>query len=86
MSRGYTTALASTAPVAPATALPHGGNGFDWAAIWQQSIECLQTPGVSVKQGSNDGPLIVDWRPAATAIKANWRVIVARTRNLSHCR
>lgn len=27
MSRGYTTAFASTAPVAPATALPHGGRG-----------------------------------------------------------
>lgn len=27
MSRGYTIAFASTAPVAPANALPHGGNG-----------------------------------------------------------
>jgi hypothetical protein len=27
MSRGYTRALAMTAPVAPATAFPHGGSG-----------------------------------------------------------
>lgn len=27
MSRGYTMAFAMTAPVAPATAAPHGGNG-----------------------------------------------------------
>lgn len=29
MSSGYTRALASTAPVAPATALPQGGRGFE---------------------------------------------------------
>ena len=33
MSKGYTKALASTAPDAPATALPHGGSGCDGAAI-----------------------------------------------------
>lgn len=35
MSKGYTIALAITAPVAPATADPHGGRGAGvWPGMW----------------------------------------------------
>ncbi len=45
MSNGYTTAFASTAPVAPANALPHGGNGGGAAvpAISQGPLGCERT-------------------------------------------
>lgn len=41
ISRGYTRAFASTAPVAPAKAFPHGGSGscFDRIAINQSARE-----------------------------------------------
>jgi hypothetical protein len=43
MSRGYTIAFARTAPVAPATALPHGGSGaaFVEGAILLFEAQCL---------------------------------------------
>lgn len=45
MSNGYTIAFASTAPVAPANALPHGGNGGGAAvpAIGQEPLGCERT-------------------------------------------
>lgn len=39
MSRGYTNALAKTAPEAPARARPHGEmDGLDWAAIDKEQL------------------------------------------------
>jgi hypothetical protein len=39
MSRGYTIAFASTAPVAPAIALPHGGKGLASIAVFVLDVE-----------------------------------------------
>ena len=40
MSKGYTMAFAMTAPVAPATAAPHGGNGGNVALLAIGSSVC----------------------------------------------
>ena len=45
MSNGYTNALAATAPVAPAIALPHGGKGTTFAGGADMCLcYCSQTP------------------------------------------
>ncbi len=43
MSKGYTKAFASTAPVAPAVAFPHGpiGAAWDWTAMTLVLAECV---------------------------------------------
>ncbi len=53
MSSGYTSALATTAPAAPATAEPHGGNiaSFDCTAImWRGIGFCVYKDGFQAQR------------------------------------
>lgn len=60
MSRGYTRALASTAPVAPAAAFPQGerATGFDWAAIVSRNLRKISCVRFSMLAPGRDGELL----------------------------